>query len=95
MIVVALAVSLFVLIIIAVLLVYLMRRKKKPKRGSNPQYVPGLEDLIEMRTRTQSGGADHRGNRDHLELGKAINPLVSGGIRRAFLFTRLVTIFVY
>ena len=83
------------LIIIAVLLVYLMRRKKKPKRGSNPQYVPGLEDLIEMRTRTQSGGADRRGNRDHLELGKAINPLVSGGIRRAFLFTRLVTIFVY
>ena len=56
--------------IIAAVLYCLMRRKKKQKKNSNSQYVPGLEDLIEMRTRTHSGGAESRGNRDLLELGK-------------------------
>ena len=69
-IIVAVTISLVVLVIIAITLACLMRRKKKAKRKNNPQYVPGLEDLIEMRTRTHSGGADSRGNRDLLELGK-------------------------
>lgn len=64
---VALVVSLIVLVIIGVILYCLMRRKRKQKNNSNTQYVPGLEDLIEMRSRTHSGGADSRGNR---ELGK-------------------------
>ena len=58
------------LVIIAAVLYCLMRRKKKQKKNSNTQYVPGLEDLIEMRTRTHSGGTESRGNRDLLELGK-------------------------
>ena len=58
------------LVIIAAVLYCLMRRKNKHKKNSNTQYVPGLEDLIEMRTRTHSGGAESRGNRDMLELGK-------------------------
>lgn len=66
---VALVVSLVVLVTIAVTLHCLMRRKKKHNKKNSAQYVPGLEDLIEMRTRTLSGGADSRGNRDVLELG--------------------------
>lgn len=54
----------------------LMRRKKKQKKNSNSQYVRGLEDLIEMRTRTHSGGAESRGNRDLLELGKESRAIV-------------------
>lgn len=65
----ALVVSLALLVIIAAVLYCLMRRKKKQKKNSNTQYVRGLEDLIEMRTRTHSGGAESRGNRDLLELG--------------------------
>ncbi|PFX16346.1 Fibroblast growth factor receptor 1 [Stylophora pistillata] len=79
-IVVALVVSLVVLIVIALLLVCLTRRKERPKRRSNPQYVPGLEDLIEMRTRTHSGGADPRGNRDRLELGSNLHSFASGAV---------------
>lgn len=67
---VALVVSLVLLVIVAVVLYCVMRRKKKQKKNNNTQYVPGLEDLIEMRTRTHSGGAESRGNRDLLELGK-------------------------
>ena len=66
----AIVVSLVLLMIIAVVLYCLMRRKKKQNKNSNAQYVRGLEDLIEMRTRTHSGGAESRGNRDLLELGK-------------------------
>ena len=66
----ALVVSVVMLVIIGVILHCLMRRKKRRKKNSNPSYVPGLEDLIEMRTRTHSGGTESRGNRDRLELGK-------------------------
>ena len=68
--VVAIVVSLFLLVIIGVVFYCLMRRKKKQKENSNTRHVPGLEDLIEMRTRAHSAGHESRGNRDMLELGR-------------------------
>ena len=68
--VVAIVVSLFLLVIIGVVLYCLMRRKKKQKENSNTRHVPGLEDLIEMRTHAHSAGHESRGNRDMLELGR-------------------------
>lgn len=67
---VAIVVSLFLLVIIGGVFYCLMRRKKKQKENSNTQHVPGLEDLIEMRTRAHSAGAESRGNRDLFELGR-------------------------
>ena len=68
---VALVVSIALLAMIAVVLYFLMKRRKQQKSNNAlPPYVPGLEDLIEMRTRTHSGGTESRGNRDLLELGK-------------------------
>ena len=70
-IVVALVVSIAVLAIIAGVLYFLMKRRKtKKKRHAHPQF-PGLEDLIEMRSRTHSGGPETRGNRDLMEIGRA------------------------
>ena len=59
------------LAIIAGVLYFLMKRRKtKKKRHAHPQF-PGLEDLIEMRSRTHSGGPETRGNRDLMEMGRA------------------------
>ena len=70
-IVVALVVSIAVLAIIAGVLYFLMKRRKtQKKRHAHPQF-PGLEDLIEMRSRTHSGGPETRGNRDLMEIGRA------------------------
>ena len=68
-IVVALVVSIAVLAIIAGVLYFMMKRRKTRKeRHGHPQF-PGLEDLIEMRSRTHSGGPETRGNRDLVEIG--------------------------
>lgn len=67
---VSLVVSIAVLAFIACGLYLLMRRRKKhKKKTSHPQFAPGLEDLIEMRTRSHSG-EEPRGNRELQELGK-------------------------
>ena len=59
------------LAIIAGVLYFLMKRRKTRKeRHAHPQF-PGLEDLIEMRSRTHSGGPETRGNRDLMEIGRA------------------------
>ena len=71
------------LVIIGVTLHCLMRRKKKRKKNSNRPYVAGLEDLIEMRTRTQSGGADSRGNRELGKNGALFVPILTS----SFLYT--------
>ena len=68
---VSIVVSIAVLGFIAFALYLLMKRRKRYKRKAPyPQFVPGLEDLIEMRRRSHSGGAEPRGHRDLLELGK-------------------------
>ena len=68
---VSIVVSIAVLGFIAFALYLLMKRRKRYERKAPyPQFVPGLEDLIEMRRRSHSGGAEPRGHRDLLELGK-------------------------
>ena len=52
---VGLVVAVVVLIVISIGIHRFVRRKRKGNRNSNPQYAPGLEDLIEMRARSQSG----------------------------------------
>ena len=67
---VALVVGVAVLVLITFVLYAVVKQRKRQKKSTQPQYVPGLEDLIEMRTQSHSGFAEARASRDPLELGK-------------------------
>ena len=73
---VALVVGVAVLVLITFVLYAVMKQRKSQKKSTQPQYVPGLEDLIEMRTQSHSGGAEARASRDPMELGKH-SPMMS------------------
>ena len=91
---VSIVVSIAVLGFIAFALYLLMKRRKIYKRKAPyPQFVPGLEDLIEMRGRSHSGGAESRGHRDLLELGK-LNACGSLSLLFHFYFIYFIIFFI-
>ena len=67
---VALVVGVAVLVLVTFVLYAVMKQRKRQKKSTQPHYVPGLEDLIEMRTQSYRGGAEARASRDPMELGK-------------------------
>jgi len=77
---VALVVGVAVLVLVTFVLYAVMKQRKRQKKSTQPQYVPGLEDLIEMRTQSYRGGAEARASRDPMELGSNLHSLAMGAV---------------